>query len=308
MNHCHSQTKKTIAAARVISNSSLSNRFYRLTLQLDAEDAVPFTHIRPGQFIELDLTHLAIPPFENVPENLRDSSQRQIILRRPFSFSNVDIVSPDQVQLTILYCVLGPATLRMTTLSADDSISILGPLGNGFSIPAEKTRAILVAGGMGAPPLQHLASFINNTSPEINIIAFAGARTAADLPFTVQKSTLQEFALAGTESYIATDDSSLGFHGFVTDCLKQHLEKSTDSPEKSIIYACGPEQMLAQTAKLADSFNIDCQVSMERMMACGIGLCQSCAVKIKSPENETIYKLCCKDGPVFDAKDVIFES
>ena len=74
-----------------------------------------------------------------------------------------------------------------------------------------------------------------------------------------------------------------------------------------MIYSCGPEPMLASVAKLAAADNIECQVSMERMMACGIGLCQSCVVGVKDEGGEEVYRLCCKDGPIFNSKDIIFE-
>jgi len=116
-----------------------------------------------------------------------------------------------------------------------------------------------------------------------------------------------EFAKYGIESILATDDGSAGYHGLVTDCLTEWLEKSDLPIDDIIICACGPEPMLASVAKIAAEKNIDCQVSMERRMACGIGLCQSCAVECKVPgSNETIYKMCCQDGPVFDAREVVF--
>jgi dihydroorotate dehydrogenase electron transfer subunit len=106
---------------------------------------------------------------------------------------------------------------------------------------------------------------------------------------------------------LPADDGSAGYHGLVTDCLCEWLEQSGKICSEMIICACGPEAMLAATARLAVERDIDCQVSMERRMACGIGLCQSCAVECKTPgSNESIYKMCCQDGPVFDAKEVVF--
>jgi NAD(P)H-flavin reductase len=116
-----------------------------------------------------------------------------------------------------------------------------------------------------------------------------------------------EFAKYGVESLIATDDGSAGYHGLVTDYLVEWLEKSEIPFDDIIICACGPELMLARVAQIANEKNIDCQVSMERRMACGIGLCQSCAVECRLEDsNETIYKLCCQDGPVFNASQVVF--
>ena len=119
--------------------------------------------------------------------------------------------------------------------------------------------------------------------------------------------SLAEFAKYGIESHLATDDGSVGFAGFVTDALIERLKTNPHSAPDTIIYSCGPEQMLAKIAQIAQEHNIDCQLSMERRMACGIGLCQSCAVECKIDDsNQTVYKMCCKDGPVFDSKEVVF--
>ena len=122
------------------------------------------------------------------------------------------------------------------------------------------------------------------------------------------KVDIEEFVKFGLDCHIATDDGSCGFEGFVTDCAEQWLEQPSLKISEGIMYACGPEAMLAAAADLAKRLGLDCQVSMERMMACGIGLCQSCAVKVRSGQEGSEYKLCCTDGPVFDAKDVIFDA
>ena len=116
------------------------------------------------------------------------------------------------------------------------------------------------------------------------------------------------FAKLGIPSAVATDDGSAGYRGFITKRLALWLNEQAALPlERTIIYACGPEPMLAAVARIASERNIDCQVSMERRMACGIGVCQSCAVECRvEGSNETIYKLCCQDGPVFDARTVVF--
>jgi dihydroorotate dehydrogenase electron transfer subunit len=219
----------------------------------------------------------------------------------------------------------------MTTLVKGNSINIIGPLGNGFTVPAGKKRALLVAGGMGSPPLEHLAQVLTAEHPTMDAIAFAGAKTKEDLPFEKPLDNLsreigfwlKEFGRYSISSFVATDDGSAGFKGFVSTCILDWLSQNALSfnPAEAIIYACGPRSMLASIAKLARDKKIDCQISMEEMMACGIGLCQSCAVKCvapggvpqedkaavgdKSPTGET-YKLCCKDGPVFDAKEIVF--
>jgi dihydroorotate dehydrogenase electron transfer subunit len=312
-----SSSAKGVFEAFVSSNRQIGKRFYRLRLEFSANGARAFADFQPGQFAELDLSGTALPSVENIPEHLLDTAGRKILLRRPFSFTDV-IAEGDRTFADLLYCVVGPATLRMTTLSAGNSLSVIGPLGNGFSIPDGKKTALLIVGGMGVPPLLHLAKHLTAAdarAKRIDVIAFAGAKTATELPFESRLDeisqqlgfSIPEFARYGIESLVATDDGSVGYHGFVTDCLAEWLGRSRLDSNSTIIYCCGPEPMLARVAEIAKDKNIDCQLSLERRMACGIGLCQSCAVECKvSISNETIYKMCCKDGPVFDSKEVVF--
>jgi len=285
-----------------------------MSLQLAGPGAEAFADTVPGQFAELDLSAAPLPPPRDIPEHLRDAAARDIMLRRPFSFTDVTCRGRN-CRLGLLYCVVGPATLRMTALRPGDSIEILGPLGNGFAVPPGKITAILVAGGMGVPPLQHLAGYLSAKRPGVRAVVLAGARTAAMLPFRVDESLvsgepalcLGEFAEHGIKCLVATDDGSLGFAGPVSGLLESLLVKADYPRAQTVIYACGPEAMCAAVAKAAAAVNVDCQVSMERIMACGIGICQGCAVECRIPgSKETAYKLCCEDGPVFDARTVVF--
>jgi len=305
---------KGVFSAVVSANRQIGRGFYRLGLDFEGAGAKVFAKLAPGQFAELDLCGTALPSVKAIPEDIADAARRKVLLRRPFSFANVE-AKGQKTFVDILYCVAGPASLRMTTLSAGDSISVIGPLGNGFRMPKDKKIALLVAGGMGAGPLLLLAKVLTADLPQLEVVAFAGAKTVKQLPFERQLDeisqqlgfSLAEFASYGIESMVATDDGSAGYHGPVTDCLSQWLGRRTLASEDMIIYSCGPEQMLARVAEIAREKNIDCQVSMERMMACGIGLCQSCAVECRAGgSGETVYKLCCKDGPVFDSREVVF--
>jgi dihydroorotate dehydrogenase electron transfer subunit len=310
---CSSSTKGMFEA-QVISNRRIGPGFHRLRLQFTEDGARAFANFQPGQFAQFDLSETALPSPDAVPERLRDASCRKILLRRPFSFAEVS-ADGDKTFAELLYCVLGPATLRMMTLSAGDRISVIGPLGHGFKIPDGKKTVLLVGGGMGTPPLQHLAQNLTARKDDVNVVSLAGAKTAEGLPFEGRLDQLSqdlgfcvpEFAKYGIESLIATDDGSVGYHGLVTDYLAEWLEESGTAFDDIIICACGPESMLAAVAQIAAEKNIDCQASMERRMACGIGLCQSCAVECRViGSSETIYKMCCQDGPVFDAREVVF--
>jgi dihydroorotate dehydrogenase electron transfer subunit len=298
----------------VTSNRQIGERFYKLKLELSGHGAEAFKRFKPGQFAQLNISTAALPSLDDIPEDLVDASARQILLRRPFSFTDVT-AHKDKTDASLLYCVVGPATLRMTSLAAGDSLSVIGPLGNCFSVPHGKKTALLVAGGMGAPPLQHLSKVLAAEHTNIEVLAFAGAKTAKELPFEnildqISQQlgfSLSEFAKHGVKSQLATDDGSAGFAGFVTDCVSQWLDEHKPARESTVIYGCGPEAMLARLAEIANKKYIDCQISMERRMACGFGVCQSCAVECRiSGSNETIYRLCCKDGPVFDSREVVF--
>lgn len=310
----HTDGQKGVFQAQVLSNQQIRRCYWRLNLLFDPAGSRLFRQVIPGQFLEMDLRPVSLPERRLIPEHLQDAADKPVLLRRPFSFSDV-ITTPSaegpQVKVEILYCVLGPATVRMMSLKKGNRLSILGPLGNGFWIPESLANALLVAGGMGSPPILHLAGYLKRHYPDVNTMCFVGAKNCEDLPFTakignVKGLTLEEFELMGITPFIATDDGSAGFDGFVTDCLRHWLEKNPLEAAQTTVFACGPEPMLAGTARLAKDFSLPCQVSMERMMACGIGLCQSCAVQTKTAGSQPQYKLCCKDGPVFDAEKVVF--
>ena len=145
-----STVKRGQYSATVYANKQIGERFYRLGLDFSGEGAEAFSKVQAGQFMQLDLSSAALPAVEAIPEDLKDVAERKVLLRRPFSFA--DVTAKDgKTSAEILYCVVGPASLRKTTLSAGDSVSVIGPLGNGFSVPEGKKIAILVSGGMSKP-------------------------------------------------------------------------------------------------------------------------------------------------------------
>jgi dihydroorotate dehydrogenase electron transfer subunit len=296
--------KKGVFDARICANAQIGKRFWRLRLELNGDGTKSFATALPGQFAQLDVSNLPLPDKENIPEELRDSAGRSILLRRPFSLSDVTS-GKTKTEVEILYCVRGPGTLRMTGLREEGRVSIIGPLGRGFSVPQGRQTALLVAGGMGIAPLEYLRKFLSQNHPKMKIVVFVGARTAQELPCKPQDCTGD--SEEGLKAILATDDGSVGFKGPITLCLEEWLQKTALTGSQCVMYACGPEAMLAKVAEIARIQDMDCQVSLERMMACGIGVCQSCAVECIVPgSKETVYKLCCEDGPVFDSKDVVW--
>ena len=299
---------QTSILAKVCRNTAIKADFRRLRLEIDLDQHPEFANIRPGQFAEFDISPLSLPPISEIPEELGDSYHRKILLRRPFSFAGFSAEKGKIMLVEVFYRILGPGTLRMSTLAEGDVVNLIGPLGNSFEISANKKYALLVAGGIGIAPLLPVAAMLRRKFEKVSVSAFIGAKTADELPFELENGQFGEFAELGIEQEIATDDGSVGFGGFVTDCLQNWLNEKKLSADEMVIYGCGPEPMLAVLAKISQKHGIVCQISMEKMMACGIGLCQGCAVKTKTDSNEKFEdRLCCKDGPVFDCKEVIFE-
>ncbi len=299
----------------VISNRKIGECFFKIRLAFEGDGAEAFSKTRAGQFAEIDLSMTSIPNIKNVPEHLRFNYRRNIILRRPFSFTGV-FEEDGRMIVEILYCVVGPSSLRMMNLREGEQISVMGPLGNGFEIKKDKLIALLAVGGMGAGPLIHLSKQIRDYKPDMEILGFVGAKSFSELPYEDLSEGIQackgdwvkEFADNQVDTMVATDDGSAGFKGFITDTLENHIEKGEFDSSDVIIYTCGPEMMLAKVSQISKRFGIECQVSLERRMACGIGLCQGCAVECKKGgSDETFYKMCCKDGPVFDSKEVVFK-
>lgn len=213
--------------------------------------------IAPGQFVEVEV---------------RDC--REVMLRRPISIHDVD---EDRNQLTLLIQKVGKGTEKLSTLKEGETLNLVYPLGHGFAVEGE--HPLLVGGGAGTAPLLHLAKCYNQKGIRPTILL--GGRTAELIPVT------EPFAQYG-ELLIATDDGSLGEKGMVT----QH-SRFADSYDH--ICTCGPTPMMKAVARHAKSHGISCEVSLENMMACGIGACLCCV----QDTNEG-HKCVCKDGPVFD--------
>ena len=209
------------------------------------------------------------------------------LLRRPFSIHQMSSTS-----VTIIYKVVGKGTQIMAGLGQGHKLSLLGPLGNGFSV--QGTNHCLVGGGLGIAPLLALAEKISksgkNASGPVHILL--GGRNSGEL------LARDAFAELG-EVEVATDDGSTGHHGLVTELLQQKGEKEMQ------VYCCGPQPMMRAVASICREKGWACQVSLESHMACGMGACLGCAVaKAATAEGEKQYAHVCKDGPVFNAGEI----
>ena len=207
-----------------------------------------------------------------------------LLLRRPISVCMVQEDEPCDTA-RIVFEVRGEGTQWLAQRQVGDKLNVLGPLGNGFAV-APNDRLLLVGGGIGVPPLLGQAAFTAK-----NATAVLGFRSA-------DRAMLEEDYQDYCEAvYLCSDDGSLGRHGFVDAQLKDILEQDKDF---TAVLACGPKPMLKNVAKVAARYGVPCQVSLEERMACGVGACLGCAVQMA----DGTMKHVCKDGPVFDAKEV----
>jgi len=224
--------------------------------------------VAPGQFV-----------------HLRIEAGSDFILRRPFSVHRAD-----GGLIEILYQVLGRGTRVMSGKSAGDVMDAIGPLGHGWSTPPGAAHALLVAGGLGAAPLGMLAERLAASGVAVSVAQ--GAPTASRL---VAREVFESVA---RRVEVATDDGSAGERGFVTVVSERLLRE--DAPD--VVYVCGPEIMARAVVAQTHAAGIACQVSLERLMACGIGACLSCVVTTRDGR-----KRACVDGPVFDAEEVCWD-
>ncbi|MDL2274601.1 dihydroorotate dehydrogenase electron transfer subunit [Desulfosarcina sp. OttesenSCG-928-G10] len=262
----------SIHETTVLWNHVAAPGYHRLGLSCTSG----FENARPGQFVMVEARADPSP-----------------LLRRPFSLLGVICEGCQVTGIEILFKVVGKGTLILSKVREGDRLSVIGPLGNGFSVPQDCRRLILVAGGVGVPPIRFLAHFLlrQNCLPDQCGI-FVGGRSQPELV------CLEEFNRPGMVLEISTDDGSHGHHGLVT----RSLEKALDAGPADLICACGPMAMLKAVARLAMDRDIPCQVSLEAMMACGMGACLGCAVT--PADTNRPYLHVCTDGPVFDARKV----
>lgn len=212
--------------------------------------------------------------------NIQVSDSHFPLLRRPFSISNVE-----DDYLSFMFKVVGEGTKILSNKIPGDKINLLGPLGNSFDLNLSDKHLIMVAGGIGIAPFPYV---IRKLNPNIEHNVLFGVRN---------KSESHVYGLQNV--HFSSDDGSLGLHGNVIDLLNEQLSKY--DPKDIHVFACGPNQMLRALKTFVLEKEISCDVSMESAMACGFGICQGCPIEYK---NEESYKLICKDGPVFNIRDI----
>jgi len=258
----------------VLWNKKVTDSCFRIGFTCNPD----YSEARPGQFVMLRVLDQSTP-----------------LLRRPFSIFSLIKEEGRIIGIEVMVKVVGQGTEILSACKKGDVINMLGPLGNGFRIPDNCDRLFILAGGVGVPPMYFLAFDLKEKSKKIlECEIFLGGRTKEDL------FGEDDFEKLGATIHIATDDGSKGEKGFITDLLKERLTNS----EPDMICACGPMGMLKTVGSLAKSFTIACQVSIETMMACGMGACLGCAVESK--EDKDKYLHACVDGPVFNTDNFKF--
>ncbi|HKJ87921.1 MAG TPA: dihydroorotate dehydrogenase electron transfer subunit [Gammaproteobacteria bacterium] len=261
----------------VLSNQEISPGYYRMKILAPGFGE----RAKPGQFIMFRV-QTSLPP----------------LLRRPFGIFRTGFLPPHceglapREYLEILYKVVGRGTGIMCSLHEGDRVEVLGPLGRGFDPGDPETEKILVGGGIGLVPLFMLAEELVRSS-EVRLLM--GGRTRDDI------LAVTEFERLGVETYVSTDDGSLGEEGLVTQVLVRELAKHP----RATVYACGPMPMIEAVRQVCAERDVPLQVSLEALMACGVGACLGCVVKgAGHSEKDPRYLCTCKEGPVFRAEQL----
>ena len=254
----------------ILSNERDTDLYFRLVVR--AAQIAPL--VQPGQF-----AHVRILPM------------RDALLRRPFSIFQV---SGDT--LSILYKTIGQGTAALSQMRPGEELSMIGPLGHGFTVPSPGgVTPVLVAGGYGMAALYLLAQ----RSPQKGIV-FVGGRRRVDVLCE------EEFRALAWDVRVTTEDGSHGEKGLVTQPLLAALRTPHSALRNYKLFACGPTPMLKAVGKIAEEFNLSAEVSADEHMCCGVGVCLTCVIPVKVGDGWE-YQRTCTEGPVFDARQVMWE-
>ena len=249
---------------------------------LDISLSTPLASVNAGQFVMF--------------KNLEDNST---FLPRPFSIYSIEKNNDGTIiSIGLLIKGVGKGTMNLKEIKEGTPVSLLGPLGNGFTVPDDQQLTIAVAGGIGIAPFLMLGRQLRGTGRSFSVLY--GGKSLQD------KNILREFEEEGFEIRTASEDGSFGEKGLVTALLFERMESMADK-QSCLILACGPEPMLRAVAFEAVRQRIDCQLSLESRMACGIGTCHGCVIPVRDNDGTLTYERVCKEGPVFDAKKFYFD-
>ena len=253
------------------------------------------TRARPGSFVHIRCA-------DDLP------------MRRPLSIMRTNAA---EGWIEVLYKTIGQGLRRLSEVQPGDTLSILGPIGNGFSPDKERTRPVLIGGGVGMPPLVFLAEHLADSHPDNHPVAFFGSEIP--FPFALSTSAITLEGAPATATAALTDLDTIGipsrlattagyegcYAGYVTQLADEWLGSlPADQLALVTLYACGPEPMLEAVAKLAKRFTLPSQLCLEEFMACAVGGCAGCAVQVQTADGPAMKRVCV-DGPVF-AGDAVY--
>ena len=294
-------TPRGIFVGTVTAHRTLCDEHFEITLGIE-----DFPEALPGQFLQVlcrdpDITDAAVPV----------TSTGAAFLRRPFSIGGLRRRS-EVAEVDLLGRVIGPGTAWLNCRNPGDKVNVIGPLGRSFSVPDSSHSALLVSGGIGLPPVRWHTEFLRKKG--ISCFSIFGARERRFIPLALSSAPspegdmtrcADEFTRIDVPAAITTDDGSCGLRGRVTDAMERFLATKRDAGSVHV-FACGPEPMLRAVASLCLARGIPCELAMERVMACGMGTCQSCVVPVFDSDRTEgwRYSLCCTEGPVYRAADV----
>jgi len=291
-----------LSQEKVIENKPIGNPLYGLyKLVLRGEIA---EIALPGQFAHIQ-----------VAAGLQAGLSRDPLLRRPISIAGID---RPRKEITLYYRVAGRGTKLLTSVKSGESLSVLGPLGNGFTIPTQG-ELLLLAGGIGIFPLLSVIQAAEKV-PSLKVTLLWGGQNKEFL----ESAGLEDLRQTGIHCRLATLDGTLGQKGLITDLLLNYLtsgapgEKSVNG-EKSVTgqnsafrenlfaAACGPKVMLKAVTRICEQEGVPIEVSLEERMGCGVGACLGCACTVKDSSGQLKRKRICLEGPIIDGREVVWD-
>ena len=235
------------------------------------------------------------------------------LLRRPLSYLRTN---PEKETVEFMYKIIGPGLEALSKMSTGDYVQMMGPIGNGFNHDSLKEIPVFIGGGVGIPPVLFLAEYLKKSNQNITPYAFFGSEIPFPFEVVTSNLTINGLNAADNKTIKDLEDKSIPcrlaslkefagcYKGYVTELANSWLSNLSESEKnKIVIYACGPELMLEAVSALARNHQIDCQLSLEEFMACAIGGCAGCTVKVSSGKDVAMKRVCV-DGPVFDAKSI----
>ncbi len=289
MKHPDHRESIALETAEVISHQAFAGDQYILRLQ--APECASLA--QPGQF-----AHLSCDPL--------------LAMRRPLSIMRADAAKG---RVDFLYKAVGRGTRLLANRKAGETLSLLGPIGKPFTLDPARPRALLLGGGVGIPPMVFFAEHLMSIQGSQPLVLMG---SEVPFPFTARPSHIMVPGMPdgvigampllddrGVPSRLASLQGYSGcYEGYITDLARHWLDALDDEQRNQVsVYACGPHPMLAAVAGLANDYALPCQVSLEEFMACAVGGCAGCVVKVQTPDGAAMKRVCV-DGPVFEASTV----